>query len=151
MVTYSYRARDVSLPKDIPSACHPVLLRWPLGSRFSAGAELCLALFQGHLWEPARRGMILSSCWGRQTGDLDCVCVCERERSILHISSPGHRSVLSPQVPWASLKVAGRGLCANLAPGRCSSPPRPAPWPTWEGRRGLQTHAPLSGLQDSAS
>lgn len=58
---------------------------------------------------------------------------------------------LSLQVPWASLEVAGQGLCADLAPGRCSSPPHPAPQPTWEGKRGLQTHAPLTGLQDSAS
>lgn len=65
MVAYNYRAGDVSLPKDIPFACHPVLLRWPLGSRFSAGAELFLAPLQGHLWEPAQRGMILNSSWGR--------------------------------------------------------------------------------------
>lgn len=113
MVTYSYRARDVSLPKDIPSACHPVLLRWPLGSRFSAGAELCLALFQGHLWEPARRGMILSSCWGRQAGDLDCVCVCEREK---------HPSHLFPGPPFSSFPAGALGQPEGCWPGPLRQP-----------------------------
>lgn len=140
----------LSLPKDIPSACHPVLLRWPLGSRFSAGAELCLALLQGHLWEPAQRGMTLSSCWDRQAGDwITCVCG-ERETSFIFLPWAMF-SVFFPQVPRASREVAGQGLCADLAPGRCSSPPHPAPQPTWEGKRGLETHAPLADPQDSAS
>lgn len=136
----------LSLPKDIPSACHPVLLKWPLGSRFSAGAELCLALLQGHLWEPAQRGMTLSSCWDRQAGDwITCVWG-ERETSF--VSLPWAMfSVFSRRCPGPAGRLLTRASAPTLhlgdalhrltplpsLPGRAREAWRPTP--RWQTRR----------------
>lgn len=131
------------VPKDVPFVCHLVLLRWPLGSHFSAGAELCLALLQGHLWEPAQRGMILSRCWGRQAGDW---ITCVSGRNILCVSALGHHSVsfltgalgqpggcwsgpLRRPCTWEMLFTASPRSPAYLGGQKRPSDPRPADRP----------------------
>lgn len=92
--------------------------------------------------------MILSSCKGQTGWRLGYMYVCEKKTPFVPLPRPP--SSLSPQVPWTSLEAAGQGLCADLAPRRCSSLPHPAPQPTWEGKGGPQAQALLPTLQDSA-
>lgn len=150
VVTYDYRAGDVS-PQRHPLCLPPCVTEVAPGVPLLCRCRAVPGSTPGTPVGASSKGDDSEQLLGQTGWRLDYMCVWGGERNILRISALGHVQCLFPQVLWASLEVAGQGLCADLAPGRCSSPPHPAPQPTWEGKRGLQTHAPLTNPQDPAS